>query len=84
MAKNSNRRTFGALEAHKHPKTGKVTSWRARYTGPDTGRHGRSFIDRMMAETRLPPNADSGSCRTALDHNDLSDASDWCQRRLVE
>jgi integrase len=53
MAKTSNRRTFGALEAHEHPKTRRVTSWRARYTGPDTDRHGRSFSDRMAAEAWL-------------------------------
>lgn len=41
--KKTHRRTFGALEAHRHPVTGKVTSWRARYTGPDTERHAPSL-----------------------------------------
>jgi integrase len=49
----SHRRPFGTLEAHTHPKTGKVTSWRARYTGPDTERHPRSFSDKMAAEAWL-------------------------------
>ncbi|WP_454856268.1 tyrosine-type recombinase/integrase [Promicromonospora soli] len=51
MAKNkASRRMFGALEARTHTRTGKVTSWRARYTGPDTDRHERSFVDQMAGE----------------------------------
>lgn len=35
------------------PVTGKVTSVRARYVGPDTEKHTRSFGDKMTAEAGL-------------------------------
>lgn len=47
------RRTFGTLEARKNADTGKVTSWRARYLGPDLERHHQSFGDKMAAEAWL-------------------------------
>ncbi|RPF21427.1 site-specific integrase [Myceligenerans xiligouense] len=53
MAKETTRRMFGALEARKNRKTGEVTSWRARYTGPDTERHERPFVDKMAGEAWL-------------------------------
>lgn len=47
------RRTFGTLEARKSKDTGKVTSWRARYLGPDLERHHQVFGDKMAAEAWL-------------------------------
>lgn len=46
MAKKTTRRLFGELEARNSSRTGEVTSWRARYTGPDTERHERPFVDK--------------------------------------
>ena len=51
--KKAPRRMFGALEARRHTRTGKVTSWRARYFGPDLARHERTFVDKMAAEAWL-------------------------------
>jgi hypothetical protein len=47
------RRTFGLLEERTSAVTGKVTSVRARYVGPDTEKHPRSFGDRIAAEAWL-------------------------------
>ena len=46
-------RTFGLLEERTSAVTGKVTSVRARYVGPDTEKHTRSFGDKMAAEAWL-------------------------------
>jgi hypothetical protein len=53
MAKQASRRTFGALEGRRSLRTEKVTSWRAKYIGPDAGRHERPFVDKMAAEAWL-------------------------------
>ncbi|MFC7879502.1 tyrosine-type recombinase/integrase [Isoptericola sp. NPDC057391] len=53
MARPTSRRPFGELEARRSRSTGKVTGWRARYWGPDLGRHTRTFGDRMAAEAWL-------------------------------
>lgn len=53
MARKPSRRTFGLIEERKSPVTGAVTSIRARYTGPDTEKHYRSFGDKMAAEAWL-------------------------------
>ncbi|WP_423465011.1 site-specific integrase [Promicromonospora sp. MS192] len=53
MARKPSRRTFGLIEERKSPVTGAVTSIRARYTGPDTEKHHRSFGDKMAAEAWL-------------------------------
>jgi integrase len=47
------RRTFGLLEERTSAVTGKVTSVRARYVGPDIEKHTRSFGDNMAAEAWL-------------------------------
>lgn len=47
------RRTFGLLGEHTSPVTGKVTSVRERYVGPDTEKHPHSFGDKMAAEAWL-------------------------------
>jgi hypothetical protein len=53
MAGTSGKRTFGELEKRKNAATGKVTGWRARYTGPDAQRHPKTFGDKMAAEAWL-------------------------------
>lgn len=53
MTKKAPRRPFGAIELRTNRKTGKVTSCRARYTGPDADRHEKSFGDQMAAEAWL-------------------------------
>ena len=53
MARPLSRRPFGELEARRSRSTDKVTGWRARYWGPDLGRHTRTFGDRMAAEAWL-------------------------------
>lgn len=51
--KQGRKRTFGELERRKSQQAGAVTSWRARYTGPDLKRHSRNFGDKMAAEAWL-------------------------------
>lgn len=46
LARRPSRRTFGLIEERKSPVAGTVTSVRARYTGPDTEKHHRSFGDK--------------------------------------
>lgn len=53
MASKNPRRTFGLLEPRRSAVTGAITSWRARYVGPDTEKHGRSFGDKMAAAAWL-------------------------------
>jgi hypothetical protein len=53
MAANPGKRTFGELEKGTSARTGAVTGWRARYTGPDLERHPKTFGDKMAAEAWL-------------------------------
>jgi len=53
MATTPGKRVFGELEKRKSATTGKVTGWRARYTGPDLARHPKTFSDKMAAEAWL-------------------------------
>lgn len=53
MAATPGKRVFGELEKRKSATTGKVTGWRARYTGPDLERHPKTFGDKMAAESWL-------------------------------
>lgn len=53
MAATPGKRVFGELEKRRSATTGKVTGWRARYTGPDLERHPRTFGDKMAAESWL-------------------------------
>lgn len=53
MATTPGKRVFGELEKRKSATTGKVTGWRARYTGPDLERHPKTFGDKMAAESWL-------------------------------
>jgi integrase len=53
MAGISAKRVFGELEKRTNARSGKVTGWRARYVGPDTQRHPKTFGDKMAAEAWL-------------------------------
>lgn len=53
MAGKPGKRVFGELEKRTRAKTGAVTGWRARYTGPDLERHSKRFGDKMAAEAWL-------------------------------
>jgi integrase len=53
MARRPSRRIFGQVEERRSAVTGAITSWRARYVGPDTEKPGRSFGDKMAAEAWL-------------------------------
>lgn len=53
MAGTSAKRVFGELEKRTNLRSGKVTGWRARYVGPDTQRHPKTFGDKMAAEAWL-------------------------------
>lgn len=69
------KRAFGELEARRSRSTKKIIGWRARYVGPDSRRHARSFGDRMAAEAWL-----------AAEHK-LIDRDEWeppSRRRVVE
>lgn len=47
------RRGFGVIERRTNAQTGKTTGYRARYTGPDTFRHSRTFTVKRDAEAWL-------------------------------
>jgi hypothetical protein len=47
------KRAFGELEARRSESTKKIFGWQARYVGPDSRRHARSFGDRIAAEAWL-------------------------------
>jgi hypothetical protein len=53
MAAISAKRIFGELEKRTNARTANVAGWRARYVGPDTQRHLRTFGDKMAAEAWL-------------------------------
>jgi hypothetical protein len=94
MAKQVSRRPFGTIDERRSGRTGKVTSWRARYTGPDTDRHDRPFVDRMAAEAWLNDERiliDRGEwtppkVREALAHNRSLHAitlREWAERSMA-
>jgi len=63
MAGTSGKRTFGELEKRKNAATGKVTGWRARYTGPDAQRHPKTFGDKVQMVAAAPACPPLGSSR---------------------